>query len=129
MARGIEHKASEETRAKVEVLSSFGVPQPEIAKYLGVAEKTLRHHYRQELDTAQITTNMNVARSLYNQAVQGNTTAAIFWLKTRAGWRETLHVDSTSSDGSMTPNTIDPSKLSDTALEELVNARNPEADE
>ena len=32
-----------------------------------------------------------------------NLTAAIFYLKTRAGWRETQVVDNVSSDGSMTP--------------------------
>ena len=34
---------------------------------------------------------------------EGNLTAAIFYLKTRAGWRETQVVDNVSSDGSMTP--------------------------
>jgi len=32
--------------------------------------------------------------------------AAIFFLKTQAGWRETQVVDNVSSDGSMTPTTI-----------------------
>ena len=30
---------------------------------------------------------------IYQQAKDGNTTAAIFWLKTRAGWRETQKVE------------------------------------
>ncbi|HFC8533050.1 TPA: hypothetical protein ACFRHF_001798 [Neisseria lactamica] len=45
----------------------------------------------------------SVAQSLLMQAREGNLTAAIFYLKTRAGWRETQVVDNVSSDGSMTP--------------------------
>ena len=45
----------------------------------------------------------SVAQSLLTQAREGNLTAAIFYLKTRAGWRETQVVDNVSSDGSMTP--------------------------
>jgi hypothetical protein len=40
-----------------------------------------------------------VARSLYAQAIGGNTTAQIFWLKTRAGWRETAAFEVTGSNG------------------------------
>ena len=45
----------------------------------------------------------SVAQSLLMQAREGNLTAAIFYLKTRAGWRETQVVDNVSSDGSMAP--------------------------
>jgi len=31
----------------------------------------------------------------------------IFWMKTRAGWREKQEVDLTSSDGTMTPQVIE----------------------
>jgi len=51
----------------------------------------------------------------------------MFWAKTRMQWRETNHHDVTSSDGTMTP-TVDPTKLSDAALQELVNARSSETD-
>jgi hypothetical protein len=35
--------------------------------------------------------------------MEGNTSAAMFYLKTQAGWRETQHIDHTSSDGTMSP--------------------------
>ena len=42
-----------------------------------------------------------IASNLIGQAKKGNTAAAIFYLKTQAGWKETI--DLSSSDGSMTP--------------------------
>jgi hypothetical protein len=49
--------------------------------------KTLRLHFRDELDSGATDANYNVANALYKQALEGSTMAAIFWLKTR-GWRE-----------------------------------------
>jgi len=44
-----------------------------------------------------------VAESLVQDALDGDTTSRIFFLKTQAGWRETAKIDHTSSDGSMSP--------------------------
>jgi len=43
----------------------------------------------------------SVSKSLLQKAIAGDNTAAIFYLKTQAGWKETSVVDNTSSDGSM----------------------------
>jgi hypothetical protein len=56
---------------------------------VGVDPKTLRKHYRDELDLGETKANAQVAGYLYNAAKGGNVTAQIFWLKTRAKWRET----------------------------------------
>ena len=47
-----------------------------------------------------------VAESLVQDALDGDTTSRIFFLKTQGGWRETTKVDHTSSDGSMSPKEI-----------------------
>jgi hypothetical protein len=52
----------------------------------------LERDYRKELDGAAIKANAKVAESLFRKATgEGReaVTAAIFWLKTRAGWKET----------------------------------------
>ena len=72
-------------------MAGYGIPETDIARVLGIDPKTLRKHYRDELDTGHIKANAKVAESLFRKAL-GNTpqavTAAIFWLKCRAGWRE-----------------------------------------
>ncbi len=79
------HQPTEEQRAQVEALAGFGVTEKEIGTYIGIDVKTLRKHYRRELDTGHIRTNVEVATNLYNQT-KDNPTAAIFWLKIRAQW-------------------------------------------
>lgn len=107
------HDPTERTRAEVSALCSFGIPQPEIARYIGVDPKTLRKYYRKELDNSVTKANAAVGRFLYQNASGGTlkdgashsdcVRAAMFWAKTRMGWRETNNVDHTSSDGSMSP--------------------------
>jgi hypothetical protein len=62
---------------------------------IGVAPKTLRKHFRDELDTGHIKASAKVAGNLYRIATGSGceaVAAAIFWLKVRAGWREPLGV-------------------------------------
>jgi hypothetical protein len=52
----------------------------------------MRKHYRDELDTGHIKATAKVAEILFRKATTDGSqavTAAIFWLKTRGGWRET----------------------------------------
>lgn len=49
----------------------------------------------------------SIAGSLIKKARAGDTTSQIFYLKTQCGWRETQHIDHSSTDGSMTPQTIE----------------------
>ena len=58
-----------------------------------IAPKTLRTHYRRELDRGLHDANVRVAKRLFSYATEGEPrtaiSACIFWLKTRAGFRET----------------------------------------
>jgi hypothetical protein len=76
-------------RRQVEAMAAYGIPEFDIARVVGVDPKTLRKHYRDELDLGETKANAQVAGYLYNAAKGGNVTAQIFWLKTRAKWRET----------------------------------------
>ncbi len=127
-----EHKPNPKDRAMVRKMSSFGIPQEEIAEVLEIDSKTLRKHYRKELNTAAAIANTEVAESLFNKATgdgPGSVPAAIFWLKSRAGWREKQELDVTSSDGSMTPAKLDLSKLSTETLAEIVAAKDAAAND
>ncbi|WP_159966137.1 hypothetical protein [Profundibacterium mesophilum] len=120
-----KHNPTKSTRRSVEDMSACGIPQGDIARVLGIDPKTLRLHYRDELDNAATKANAAVAGSLYRRAISddANPSAAIFWLKTRAQWRETpTQLDHTSSDGSMasqSPVTFNLSALSDEELDAL----------
>jgi len=93
-----KHEPTEESRKYVESLSAYGIPQDEICKVVGCNDKTLRLHYRAELDTACSKANAKVAGALYRKAIgdgSQSVSAAIFWLKTRARWTETEHIHHT----------------------------------
>jgi hypothetical protein len=85
------HQPDDVQRRQVEALAGYGVPEAEIAALVGVDAKTLRKHYRHELDHGHSKANAKVAENLYHMALgQGReaVTAAIFWLKARARWKE-----------------------------------------
>src|SRR3712207_5833975 len=85
------HQPTEATRKQVKALAAYGVPQDEIGKVIGISKPTLEKHYREELDRAAIEANARVAESLFRKATSEGAqavTAAIFWLKTRAQWKE-----------------------------------------
>ena len=79
----------------VKSLAAYGLRQSEIAAMLELrSEKTLRKHFRSELDRGAAEANSQVAQSLYRLATSGKSAvAAIFWLKCRAGWREQKEFD------------------------------------
>ena len=85
----VPFEPTDENRRSVRVMSGFGVPQEDIALHLDIDPKTLRKHFRRELDRGTIEANLKVAQTLLHMAtVDKNVAAAIFWLKARAGWRE-----------------------------------------
>ena len=91
---------TDEHRRQVESLAGFGVPEEDIATLIinkntggHIARETLRKHFKTELQTGHIKANAKVAESLYKQATDGNTTAAIWWSKTRMGWKEIQGVE------------------------------------
>lgn len=83
------HKPDPAMRRQVEAMAAYGIPEHDIARVVGIDPKTLRKHYREELDLGETKANAQVAGYLFNAAKNGNVTAQIFWLKTRARWRET----------------------------------------
>lgn len=92
------HQPDAVSRRQVEAMAGYGIPEADIATVLDIDPKTLRKHYRQELDKGAIKATAKVAESLFRKATTDGSqsvTAAIFWLKTRAGWKETLVQETT----------------------------------
>jgi phosphohistidine phosphatase SixA len=94
------HLPNADTRNKVYTLSTVGTRHEDIASVLNISHDTLVKYYKEELDKGRIEANASVAETLFKQAKEGNTTAMIFWLKSRAKWKEsTQHEISGNPDG------------------------------
>jgi hypothetical protein len=108
------YEPTDEQRRTVRTMAGFGVPHEDIATFLGIDAKTLRKHFRAELDRGTVEANAKVAQSLFQMATQGkNVAAAIFWMKARAGWREKVEIK---------PVLDDPEQLTDAQLEAIVRS-------
>ena len=92
-----EHKPTEKDRQTVSVMVAAGIAQDSIARCIGIDAKTLRKHYREELDTAAEKANAKIAQSLFQQAVGGNTAAAIWWTKSKMGWKDSTRIENEHS--------------------------------
>jgi hypothetical protein len=110
------HQPDPAQRKQVETLAAYGIPETDISKVVGIDPKTLRKHYRDELDFGETKANAQVAGFLFNAARNGNVTAQIFWLKTRARWKE----GPTELRHSGALGSYDLKKLTDAELERLV---------
>jgi hypothetical protein len=107
------HTPDPALRRQVEAMAAYGIPEINIARVVGIDPKTLRKHYRDELDLGETKANAQVAGFLFNAAKNGNVTAQIFWLKTRARWKE-VPVEHTHSGR------LDVAQLSDEELNRTI---------
>jgi predicted transcriptional regulator len=94
-----EHQPTAETRKLVENSSGLGLPHESIAVLVGIDDKTLRKHYRHELDMGKAKAHGQIARTLFQKATAGDTTSLIWWTKTQMRWAETVKQEVTGADG------------------------------
>jgi hypothetical protein len=85
-----------------------GVPIDTIRKVLEIGSKTtLYKHYRGDIEHGKSEMLGKVAGRLFENAMHEDgrisNPAAMFIMKTQAGWREKSDVNLTSDDGTMTP--------------------------
>ena len=84
--------------AQVEALASV-LSSEQIADYLGVSRTTFYAIMERQPEVSErykkgrAKALASIARSLLRKAMDGDTTSAIFYLKTQGGWRETHRVD------------------------------------
>ena len=111
-----KHQPTDQNRKTVEAMCGYGIPHDGIARVIGIDPKTLRLHYRDELDTGHTKADAKVAESLFLQAVgapavfdeRGNMvrteqprvpSCGIWWSKARMGWKETTVSEHTGEGG------------------------------
>lgn len=83
---------------QVERLAARGLTLEQIATSLGISRRTLfskkkqNKEFAEALERGQVQGLEEVANQLFEQAMNGNTTAMIFYLKTRGGWSEKMNI-------------------------------------
>ena len=94
-----EHIPSAENKRLVETSAGLGLPHEQIGALIGIDDKTLRKHYRTELDVGKAKASAQIAKTLFNKAQGGDTTALIWWTKAQMRWAETSKQEITGADG------------------------------
>lgn len=115
------HIPNESSRNAVLHYCGLGMTQPQICQLMGFSRSTLVKNYRHELDVGEAKMTINVANNLYSMATdrdhRSSAASAMFWMKARAGWRETNRTEVTGANGGAiktegSAHTIDASQLS-----------------
>ena len=88
-------------RKQVEALSGYGLPIEQIAVLVrdGIHIDTLRAHFSTELLSGKAKANGQVGKTLFQKAMAGDTTAAIWWSKTQMRWSEIQKHELSGADG------------------------------
>ena len=122
------HEPTDKDRKQVSLMAGIGLTHNQIAKIVGISDETLRKYYDKELEVSASMMNAQVAQNLYSIATSkgaGAVASAIFWMKTRGGWREVDRKEITGKDGgaiTINTNKLDVSQLDDEQLEALETA-------
>lgn len=110
---------TDKDRSFVRAMVMAGIQQDRVAEVIDIAPKTLRKHFRDELDLGMDKANATVVANLYRQAIKDDfrsIPAAIYWTKAQMGWSDKSQVEHTGAGGGPIQH-IDLSNLSDGQLE------------
>lgn len=126
MAKSQEHVPTDETRLIVKLSSALGHNLKRVAERIGISNKTLHKYYQHEIDHGKEELEAELAQGLFQKALNGDNASVFFALKTKFRWRETHHIDNTSSDGTMSPHqgdtNINVGMLPDEVLDAIMGA-------
>jgi hypothetical protein len=82
-------EVTEQLTRAVKQMAGLGIPEDDIAEFLGISTARLRRLFRTELCREPIEANKQVMQTLFDMAVSGkNATATMFWAKARCGMQE-----------------------------------------
>ena len=88
-----KHEPTDQTRRVAEQMSGLGLPHEQIGAIIGIDDKTLRKYYQTELKIGKAKASSQVAKTLYDKALSGDTTACIWWTKAQMGWCEKIKTE------------------------------------
>ena len=101
MAMHNPHEPTPEFRQRVCDLVMSGAPIHIICEILAINDDTLRKHYNFELKTAKTVAIERIGKTVYQQAVDGDSKAQALYLKTQGasqGWVEKQVIETNNAD-------------------------------
>lgn len=122
--RGSEHQPTKELRNVVKYLSIAGQTQESIAALLQIDPKTLRKHYREQLDESLDMSIAYAVGKLMENVKKGDRASIFFFLKTRGGWKETMSHEVSGPGGGPQRHEIAPGTPAKEAGRTYESARN-----
>lgn len=93
------HKPTDKTREQAKQAAGLGLPHDQIGALLGISHVTLRKYYETELALGKATASAQIAKTLFNKAQSGDTTALIWWTKAQMRWAETQRHENSGPEG------------------------------
>jgi len=100
-----------EQRQNVEAMTGFGIKQEDICLLIKnpqtgrpICKNSLELHFADEIATGAAKANAKVGSSLFTAATEcpdhrARVTAAMFWMRMRAGWKDTTILQHVGKDG------------------------------
>jgi hypothetical protein len=83
----VDHKPTAETRSIVNSMITVGMDQTSICERIGITDKTLRKHYRKEINTAHDALVHNSRVQIVNLA-KGGDVQCLIYLNRVLGWND-----------------------------------------
>lgn len=117
-----EFQPTENERKQVEALSGYGLPFEQIAALIrdSIHVDTLRKYFSAELVNGKAKANAQIGKSIFQKAMAGDTTAAIWWSKSQMKWSETVKNEHTGANGgAIAMASVDFKGLSDAELAQM----------
>lgn len=96
---GHGHHPSKETRGLVTLARADGRSQEEIANAMRIDLKTLRKHYKDELENGKFSLDMQMMGKVVQKALAGDGDMVKFYLRCKGGWKEGAQLELTGPDG------------------------------
>ena len=95
------HQVTNALKQRVCDLVMSGAPIHIICEIIGIDDDTLKKHYKFELTTAKTIAIERIGKTVYQQALAGDSKAQALYLKTQGacqGWIEKQIVETTNTD-------------------------------
>lgn len=95
------HEPTDALRQRVCDLVMSGAPIHIICEIIGIDDDTLRKYYKFELTTAKAIAIERIGKTVYQQALEGDSKAQALYLKTQGasqGWIEKQVIETTTAD-------------------------------